>query len=127
MSYHDKQLGNDVTDEDAYEILLELSKSDSRLRVFTDAELHELCTALTILRIEQGETVMKVGESASFFALLLQGTCMATVNASIGSLLLPRGSWLGEMSYFEHGVRSADVSAEQDSILAMMTYKELDV
>lgn len=88
-------------------------------------ELAALSSTLFVKALPANTTVLKTGENATFCGLLLNGTLQVVLpNIKID---IARGSWFGEMGYFDAGgVRTADVVTRTDSIIACIKYSEID-
>ena len=68
---------------------------------------------------------MSYGESASFVALLLEGTLQCTTPNSASSQskrLLHAGTALGYAALFQAGERESDVTAASEAVLALISF-----
>jgi CRP-like cAMP-binding protein len=102
---------------------------DSEWNSFNIQDLSLLSEVFSVIKLTPGETVVIVGEPASFYGILLEGELTVTIPQPSGtpiSIALKPSSLVGEMAYFNHGNRSATVVAATASTMALMTYQELD-
>ena len=85
-----------------------------------DAQLERFAQFMEVLRVRQWTEVVKQGEAGDAMYLVLEGELRVrlmingkeTILAALGA-----GEFFGEMALFDHGFRSADVVANQDSVL----------
>jgi hypothetical protein len=110
----------------------------------TGSGARELAAVLSVLHFAPGERIIRAGEEASFAALVLEGCVAALVGPGV-TVPLPAGSWVGEMSFFERGPRSADIevvdpsgsgnsssgagsngSGPHGAMLAVLSYEDLE-
>lgn len=86
----------------------------------SDAQLERLAQAMELQRVPQWTVIVKQGERGDTMYLILEGELrvrlMVAEKETILSTLGP-GDFFGDMSLFDHGPRSADVVANQDSSL----------
>jgi CRP-like cAMP-binding protein len=84
---------------------------------------------LTVQRFTRHEKVMRIGEAATFFGVVLQGS-LAVYRADVGDKATPQlkysGDVLGEFELFHGGLRTADVVATADGFVATMNYAQLE-
>ena len=118
--------GDQVGGVPRLQLLLNAQGACSQWRGFSSSELEQLLEArgLSLQRFERGELVMKKGEAATFFGVVLQGTLAIDVGDT--KLLKYPGQLVGEMALFNGGLRSADCSATSEGVIATMTFTQLE-
>jgi CRP-like cAMP-binding protein len=118
--------GDQVGGVPRLQLLLDAQGACSQWRGFSSSELEQLVEArgLSLQRFERGELVMKRGEAATFFGVVLQGTLAIDVGDT--KFLKYPGQLVGEMALFNGGLRSADCSATSDGVIATMTFQQLE-
>jgi CRP-like cAMP-binding protein len=91
---------------------------------FNDAQLDQLAQFLELKKVPQWTVVVKQGDSGDAMYLVLEGELRARVmdgtKENIIATLGP-GEFFGDMAMFDHGPRSADVVANADSVLLILT------
>ena len=124
LKVFDKTLSSDVTQEEAIALLQKVDEQTALFREFSFTELAYLAQILTILKFAPGDTIIEAGEESSFVGMVLSGVLQVRFGEVVKPI--PEGSLLGELSFFEGGVRTAAVSAQSDSIVAMITWNEME-
>lgn len=122
--------GAGVSDETATNVL----KPGSLRRVkifaeFQDAQLERFVQFMEVQRVRQWTEIVKQGDHGDAMYLVLQGELR--VRMMIGGketllVTLAAGEFFGEISLFDHGPRSADVVANQDSLLLKISAAAFD-
>lgn len=120
-----KALPSELTPEESYKLLLDISKRDSSYYQFQKHDLKLLTQVLSILAFKDGDKIIAQGEEATFCGIALKGTFTAIVSPTL-QVPLTAGALVGEMSLFEGGMRNADIIAGADSVLGVMTFEELE-
>jgi CRP-like cAMP-binding protein len=126
-----KTIESEVSAKEAETHLLDLRDEHEEWKEFSERDVKLLARIFGVLKFENKESIMKQGEGATFFGILLSGSALITVNLPDKKKLnfpLTKGGVLGEMAYFEGGARSADVNASgaQPTLFAVMTYDDLE-
>ena len=96
---------------------------------FQDAQLERFVHFMEVLRVPQWTEIVKQGDHGDAMYLVLQGELRVRLMiASKETILvtLSTGEFFGEISLFDHGVRSADVVANQDSLLLKISAAAFD-
>ena len=94
-----------------------------RVKIFadmTDQQLGRFVQYMEVLRIRQWTEIVKQGSPGEAMYLVLEGEVrVRLIIAGKETILvtLPAGEFFGEISLFDHAPRSADVIANQDSVL----------
>jgi CRP-like cAMP-binding protein len=87
---------------------------------FTDPQLERFVHFMEVQRVKQWTEVVKQGEHSDTMYLVLEGELrvrMMIAGKETILVTLGPGEFFGEISLFDHGARSADVVANQDSLL----------
>ncbi len=87
---------------------------------FQDAQLDRFLQFMEVLRERQWTEIVKQGEHGDAMYLVLQGELRVRLMIAGKETILvtlAAGEFFGEISLFDHGPRSADVIANQDSLL----------
>jgi CRP-like cAMP-binding protein len=121
-----KDVESDVSAFEAADFLKTLqAEKDSHWGMFSDQDIEFLARIFSFLKFKDDEDMMKKGEAASFFGVIVQGKATIRVTDDL-TFKLGVGGVLGEMAFFEDTPRSADVnSVGVDTIFAIMTFEEL--
>ena len=94
-----------------------------RVKIFaelTDAQLGRFVEFMEVMRIKQWTQIVKQGEHGDAMYLVLEGELrvrMMIAGKETILVTLGPGEFFGEISLFDHGPRSADVLANNDSLL----------
>jgi len=94
-----------------------------RVKIFadmTDQQLGRFVQFMEVLKVRQWSEIVKQGSQGDAMYLVLEGEVRVRMMiASKETILvtLPAGEFFGEMSLFDQGPRSADVVANQDTVL----------
>lgn len=94
------------------------------LAQMNDAQLDRLKEFLEVQRVPQWMALVKQGDAGDGMYFILQGELRARVMAGDKETILATfgpGDFVGDMSLFDHGPRSADVIANADSIVLKMS------
>jgi len=113
----------DFADSDKFETLRGLPFFEK----FTDAELWEVARISSWSAAKGGETLMKEGESGTFFCILAEGQIKVTKRGKLLNVL-NAGECFGEMAYLakEGQRRSADVTVMTDAKIITVPTERLD-
>ena len=87
---------------------------------FEQAQLASFVRYLEVLQVQQFTPVARVGDPGDAMFLVIEGELRARVqvdNKEITLATLGPGDFFGEISLLDHGPRSADVIANQSSVL----------
>ena len=85
-----------------------------------DAQLERFAQFMEVLPVRQWTEVVKQGEIGDAMYLVLEGEVRVRLMINGKETILTAlgaGEFFGEMALFDHGLRSADVVANQDSVL----------
>ena len=119
-------LHSDVSDTEALEMLLELqAEGTPLLSTFSHSDLSLLASVLSVMYLEDQETVITKGENATFAAIVLSGSLQIIVDDNLKFDVL-KGETLGEMAFFESGKRSATVVSAGTAALGTIRFVELE-
>jgi hypothetical protein len=91
---------------------------------FTDEQLERFVLFMEVQRVKQWTEVIKQGQHGDAMYLVLEGELRVRMMISGKETILVTlgpGEFFGEISLFDHGPRSADVIANQDSLLLKIT------
>ncbi len=103
-----------------------------RVRIFadfSDAQLERFVQFMEVQRIKQWAQVVKQGDHGDTMYLVLEGELrvrMMIAGKETILVTLNAGEFFGEISLFDHGPRSADVVANQDSLLLKISASAFD-
>jgi CRP-like cAMP-binding protein len=120
-----KLVDSDLADEEVLNKLILSRDNHSLLTGFSDDELRQLIPVLTVMRFSDGDKVISKGERATFAAFVLEGGFLVEVNEQL-CFDCVAGDTLGEMAYFEGGLRSAHVYADGPAVLAIVLFEHLE-
>jgi hypothetical protein len=103
-----------------------------RVKIFaelTDEQLERFVTFMEIEKVRQWTEIVKQGGPGDAMYLVLEGELR--VRMMIGGkesilVTLGAGEFFGEISLFDHGLRSADVVANNDSLLLKISAKKFE-
>ncbi len=100
------------------------------LQGLSDEEFAEVERAAVILKVEAGEVVFREGDRADAIYFVLSG--LVSVRLPLGGQARNRrlatlggGVAVGEMAFLDEGLRSADVVAEEETLLARLSIDDL--
>jgi len=119
-----KTLNSDIPVEETLTLLQKVDEKTNLFREFVPSDLDYLSRVLTVLTFSPGDPIIEVGEESSFVGFVLQGDLRVQVDTE--SKVIPAGSLLGELSFWEGGTRTAAVHAQSEAIVAMITHNELE-
>lgn len=94
-----------------------------RIKTFaelSDAQIQQFIACMQLVQVKQWEVVVKAGDTGDSMYLILQGELRVRLMVQGRESLLATlqtGEFFGEVSLFDTGPRSADVVANQDSLL----------
>jgi hypothetical protein len=96
---------------------------------FTNDQLERFIRFMEVEHVRQWTEIVKQGQHGDAMYLVLEGELR--VRMMIGGketilVTLAAGEFFGEMSLFDHGPRSADVVANQDSVLLKISTQKFD-
>jgi hypothetical protein len=98
-----------------------------RVKVFAelkDDQLQRFVQFMEVMRVRQWAEIVKQGELGDAMYFVLEGELrvrMMVAGKETILVTLGPGDFFGEISLFDHGPRSADVVANQDSLLLKIT------
>eukprot|EP00966_Prymnesium_polylepis_P247977 5733925-Prymnesium_polylepis.1 len=96
----------------------------SFFRQLSDAEIAALAPCVSVLYLTESDEVVRRGQEASFFAVLLEGQLRLQAGDDLDALScasdLSPGAVVGASGLFRGGVRQHDVRSHDDSTLAVM-------
>lgn len=123
-----KTIDSDLDHAEALGLLLRAREHTRILNIFDDEDLAYLGHIMTFLKFSKiGETIVRKGEEASFVALIMKGHLNVRIPALDKMVSMEEGESFGEMAYFEHANRNADVeTGTEDVIIGLITFDELD-
>jgi CRP-like cAMP-binding protein len=87
---------------------------------FSDEQLERFVQFMEVLRVKQWSQIVKQGDNGDAMYMVLEGELRVRMMISGKETILVTlgaGEFFGEISLFDHGPRSADVLANQDSLL----------
>jgi hypothetical protein len=90
------------------------------LAEFTDEQLIRFASFMEVLRVQQWHGVVRQGQPGQAMYMVLGGELRVRVHTDGKETTLATlgpGDFFGEISLFDHGPRSADVLANQESLL----------
>lgn len=119
-----KALTSDVDNSTAQQYFAETSRQNPLFTMFTAEDLTVLSEVFSVLHFTQGDKIIEQNEDATFVGIILKGQFNAIVSDKLVVKLF-QGDMLGEQALFEGGVRNATVIANQDCILAVISFEEL--
>jgi hypothetical protein len=120
-----KTLQDEISSSIALDLLQDIQNQNDLLSNYTRDDLVLLSECMTLLNLEAGEKIITKGETATFCAIALRGSYSVIVSPELTVTLGP-GSMIGEMSYFEKGIRTADIMTSSEGILAIISFEELE-
>jgi len=105
-----------------------IQSRSSSFRGFSEDELDALFPLLTICEFNEGDTIMKTGEEASWAGVLLGGELEALLPWSPGNVVgrVTPGTVVGEMALFRGGKRGCDMRATSAGSIAVLKFASLD-
>ncbi len=108
--------------------LMETIAALSELALFSDlqaGQLEELASVVQWRNLDDGETLMEQGESASSMFFVCQGSLSVVVQSKTVATL-GIGEPVGELGLFSEDRRSATVVATSSSLLGMITREDME-
>ena len=100
--------------------LPEQLKDKVLFRDFSAEELEQFLELLDTVRVQAGEIVVRQDDSGDCMYILVQGSARVVHrkgDRDIELAVLRPGDFFGEIALVDHGPRSADVEALEDSVL----------
>jgi len=91
---------------------------------FSEDEIKVLVSAMSVCRFRENDVIMKKGEKATFFTIILDGSLryqLGEKNLGVSA----EGELLGELALFTGGQRNVDVLAHSNGCMACLRYVEL--
>ena len=128
----------------AHSALWRAASQSSLLQSLTPADVAELADLCEVRTFQRGEVLMRVGEPALWFGVVVDGSLQAAIPKSerVRSAgrrpsasravelqewrLMAAGSVVGEMSLFSGLQRTAHVEAMVDGVLAVVAFADLE-
>ena len=92
---------------------------------FDDDDVQTLARTMDVVTFKEGEQILQRGEPASWVGIVLEGDLDVPVAPQL-TFHLHRGDFLGELSVFESGTRSADIVAGTDGVIGLLTFEALE-
>lgn len=120
-------LQSDILPEESRPLLQSLFTGDDSTLFyeFNNTDINELINCMTILRFEKDEIIVETGELSTFVGIILSGELMVNINDNT-HIIMSSGSLIGELSFFDkQAERTAAIHAHTESIVALITYNEL--
>lgn len=112
--------------KEALELMREAALAGQFWYGLDTADTKTLLREAVVVRLAEGERLMKRGDPATFVALVLQGSAS---ELSRDGVPLPteigKGSVLGHLSLFCGGVRPATVIVRETTVVALFQYAQL--
>ena len=103
-------INDSISDSDAMKLLLQCQSKNDLLSNFSTDEIQVLYSEiLRIIQVDANERVTSKGEAATFCGIVLYGTFTVNVESDVITNYLHVADLFGEMSYFEHSYRTADI------------------
>ena len=121
--------GGGSLDDDAgvLALLTEARASSELLQRFDEHELATLARHMTVVPFAAGEEIVKQGEPATFFGLVLHGTIAPVLNGEVQTQMQSAvGTPMGEMSLFGGGHRLCSVVGLTSAKLGVLPFAELE-
>jgi CRP-like cAMP-binding protein len=109
------------------EILAQL-RSCSLFADFTDDELEEFVDLVDPMEVKAGECIVRQDEPGEQMFLLVKGRAKVVHHRegqNVQLAMLEDGDFFGELALVDHGPRSADVEATEDSTLLSISYASM--
>jgi CRP-like cAMP-binding protein len=113
-------------------LFLILPRRDDMWKGFSSDDLFTCGETFYILKLNDKEILMERGEEATFLAVILDGELEAKVKvgddeqAETKQFTLRAGSVMGEVAYFQKGLRTATVQSIRTSLVGILSYKFLE-
>jgi len=112
--------------EETYEVLDACRCFGEQWREFSDGDLRALSRVMVMLRVGEGESIMRKGEHATFLMLLASGTAEVRPHSGEFMLQVGAGELLGEVALFRAGMRSADVTSMSDgTVVSCLFFQDI--
>ena len=96
---------------------------------WTDVQFDTLIEMMHIIEFKEYETLINVGEEASWFGFLLKGAVTVLDENQLEIATLYAGSIIGEMALFESGERNATLigrDGTERGVIGVMRFDQLD-
>ncbi len=109
--------------------LIDIAATSPWLESLPSQASHELLSAMVVKNVRENQVIQRKGDDADGLYGVLEGRMYAsstTINGNelIFTPLLP-GDWFGEISVLDHGLKTHDVTATRDSVLAIIPKSSL--
>lgn len=106
-------------------IIYEHREALNTLYSLTNEELNQLAPSFELLKYPAGSTVFKEGESGNFLGFIVSGKLEVRKQTEFKGrqvvlALLTKGSFVGELNFFDEQPRSANVFATEDAVLLIL-------
>ena len=117
---------SDCTEEEIM-LMLEFCWSFSPYwKGFSHNDLTIMAKEMTFLKVGDGTSILKHGESASFVAFLATGSADVIIGEDKVVASIEAGEVLGELAMFHQGVRMAGIcSSNPGTVVGLMTFEQL--
>ena len=89
-----------------------------------------LCDSAKLQNYKAGETVVTEGDKGDAFYLIKEGEVEVTIDRNgkkVSLSILKRGAFFGEVAVLTQNVRTATVSASQDTSLVVFSQESINV
>ena len=99
------------------------------LAEFTDQQLEQFVQFMHVQRVGPGTQVVKQGQEGDAMYMVLEGEARVRMIVGITETTLATlgpGEFFGEMSLFDYGPRSADVIANQETVLLKISSESFE-
>jgi len=112
--------GSGVSDKTAFVLKAGALRRIKIFAEFKDEDIERFIQFMEVMRVSQWTQIMKQGENGDAMFLVLEGELRVRLMIDAKEKILTTlaiGDFVGEMSLFDQGPRSADVIANNDSVL----------
>ncbi len=112
--------GSGVSDKTAFAFKAGSLRRIKIFAEFKDEDIERFIQFMEVMRVSQWTQIMKQGENGDAMFLVLEGELRVRLVIDAKEKILTTlaiGDFVGEMSLFDQGPRSADVIANNDSVL----------
>lgn len=116
-------------DNQIIKLFREFQAKNEAIYDWSDEQFETLFGMMNIAPFKEYETLINIGEEASWFGFLLNGEVTVLDEDDIEIATLRPGSIIGEMSLFETGSRSATLIGKDgtdEGVIGVMRFDQLD-
>jgi len=112
-------------------IIYEHREALNILYSLTDEELNQIAPSFELFQYPAGSTILKEGDSGNFLGFIVSGKLEVRKETEFKGrqvvlALLTKGSFVGELNFFDEQPRSATVFAAEDSELLILKRSAFD-